>query len=219
MHCELRAVSDGILVKDLGSTNGTFVGTVRLREAVVSVATEITVGRTKVLLEPLAKRRVEVGYLDRFGSLVGASPKMRRVFGILEKVASTPLSVLIGRDRYGQRARSAWVPRREQPPRRPLRRRRLRAHSECPRREPPFRSRKGDVHRRDRAAEGSARRGPRRHLVSRRELGELPLDLQPKLCRRALQRGQIRRVGGSAFEPIDSRGPRRDPAGISSAPR
>ena len=26
VHCELRAVNEGILVRDLGSTNGTFVG-------------------------------------------------------------------------------------------------------------------------------------------------------------------------------------------------
>src|ERR1700734_3482138 len=37
----------------------------------------------------------EVGFADHFGPLVGTSPKMRRVFGILEKVAATPLSVII----------------------------------------------------------------------------------------------------------------------------
>ncbi|HET9929912.1 MAG TPA: FHA domain-containing protein, partial [Polyangiaceae bacterium] len=32
VHCELRAQSDGVVVKDCGSTNGTFVEGVRLRE-------------------------------------------------------------------------------------------------------------------------------------------------------------------------------------------
>src|SRR5579859_3616037 len=95
IHCELRAVSEGILVRDLGSTNGTFIGPIRVREAVVAVASELTVGRTKLLIEPTAKKRVDVGFADRFGGLVGASPKMRRVFSILEKVGATPLSVLI----------------------------------------------------------------------------------------------------------------------------
>jgi DNA-binding NtrC family response regulator len=36
------------------------------------------------------------------------------------------------------------------------------------------------------------------------ELGELPIDLQPKLLR-ALSERQIRRVGGSTFDPIDVR--------------
>ncbi len=67
-------------------------------------------------LEPQAKRRVEVGFSDRFGPLVGSSPKMRRVFGVLEKVASTPLAVLIARrDRDGQGARRQGHPRRERP--------------------------------------------------------------------------------------------------------
>src|SRR6185312_14668991 len=36
------------------------------------------------------------------------------------------------------------------------------------------------------------------------ELGELPLELQPKLLR-ALAERHVKRVGGSAFEPIDVR--------------
>ena len=94
-HCELRAVGEGLLVKDLGSTNGTYLGPVRVREAIVSTPSELTVGRSKIFIEPQAKRRVEVAFSERFGPLVGGSPKMRRVFGILEKVANTPLSVLI----------------------------------------------------------------------------------------------------------------------------
>ena len=95
IHCELRAVNEGILVKDLGSTNGTFVGSIRVREAVLTVASEVVVGRSKVIVEPTAKKRVDVGFADRFGPLVGSSPKMRRVFGVLEKISATPLSVLI----------------------------------------------------------------------------------------------------------------------------
>src|SRR5580700_3947855 len=42
IHCELRAVDHGILVRDLGSTNGTFIGPTRIKEAVVTTATEVT---------------------------------------------------------------------------------------------------------------------------------------------------------------------------------
>src|SRR4051794_19492033 len=56
-HCELRAVDDGIAVRDLGSTNGTFVGTLRIRDAVVTAPTEIQVGKARFTLEPAAKRR------------------------------------------------------------------------------------------------------------------------------------------------------------------
>src|ERR1700722_18471227 len=53
-HCELRAVGDGILVRDLDSTNGTFLGPVRVREAVVTTLSELTVGRSRVVIEPQA---------------------------------------------------------------------------------------------------------------------------------------------------------------------
>src|SRR5581483_10973961 len=92
LHLELRAIAEGILVKDLGSTNGTFVGPVRVREIVVTGPTDVVLGQTRIHVEPSAKKRVDVGFTDRFGPLVGSSPKMRRVFSILEKVAPTPLS-------------------------------------------------------------------------------------------------------------------------------
>ena len=95
VHCELRATNDGVLVHDLGSTNGTFVGPIKVQDATITMRAEITVGQTRLVVEPDAKRRVEIGYSDHFGVLVGASPKMRRVFSVLEKVAATPLSVLI----------------------------------------------------------------------------------------------------------------------------
>ena len=95
VHCELRATNDGVLVRDLGSTNGTFVGPVKVQEATITMRAEVTVGQTRLVVEPDAKRRVDLGFSDHFGGLVGASPRMRRVFSVLEKVAPTPLSVLI----------------------------------------------------------------------------------------------------------------------------
>ncbi|MBS2012179.1 MAG: FHA domain-containing protein, partial [Deltaproteobacteria bacterium] len=96
IHCELRAVNEGILVRDLGSTNGTLVGSLRVREGVITQKSEIVVGQTRISIEPSGgKQKVDVGFSDRFGELVGSSPKMRRVFGVLEKVSNTALSILI----------------------------------------------------------------------------------------------------------------------------
>ena len=95
IHCELRAVDHGILVRDLTSTNGTYLGSVRVREAVITMPTDIVVGGTRITIEPTTKQRVDVGFADHFGPLVGSSPKMRRVFSVLENVAKTRLSVLI----------------------------------------------------------------------------------------------------------------------------
>jgi DNA-binding NtrC family response regulator len=203
-HCELRAVSEGILVKDLGSTNGTFLGPVRVREATIVTTSELTVGRSRVIVEPQAKRRVEVGFSDHFGPLVGSSPKMRRVFSVLEKVASTPLSVLIvGETGTGKELVAKAV------------------HGAGGRADGPFvvvdcgsippslaesilfGHEKG-------AFTGAADR--RKGALAEAdggtlfldELGELPIELQPKLLR-ALSEKQVKRVGGATFEPIDVR--------------
>src|ERR1700722_20291702 len=95
IHCELRAMDQGILVRDLGSTNGTYIGPTRIHEAVITALTDITLGGTRITVERRTKQRVDVRLADHFGRLGGPSPKIRRVFGSLEKVAATPLSVII----------------------------------------------------------------------------------------------------------------------------
>jgi DNA-binding NtrC family response regulator len=204
LHCELRAVSEGILVRDLGSTNGTFIGAVRVREAIVSTQSELTLGKTKIQLVPEAKRRVDVGFSDHFGPLVGNSPRMRRVFGVLEKVARTPLSVLIvgetgtGKElvakalhEVSDRAGSPFVV------------------VDCGSIPPTLAESILFGHERG-AFTGATER--RKGALAESdggtlfldELGELPPELQPKLLR-ALSEKQVKRVGGAAFEPIDVR--------------
>ena len=204
IHCELRAVNEGVLVKDLGSTNGTFVGALRIREAVITTASEVLVGQTRIAIEPTGKQRVDVGYSDRFGDLVGTSPKMRRVFGVLEKVANTALSILIlGETGTGKEVVAKSV------------------HGASDRKNGPFvvldcgsipsslaesilfGHEKGvftGATERKKGALADAHGG----TLFLDELGELPLDLQPKLLR-ALAERQVKRVGGNAFEPIDVR--------------
>jgi len=205
MHCELRAIDDGILLRDLGSTNGTFAGVLKVREALITSRMEIVLGTTRVVIEPSAEaRKVDVGYTDRFGPLVGRSPKMRRVFGVLERIAATPLSVLIlGETGTGKELIAKAI------------------HEASPRKGKAFvvvdcgaipatlaesllfghekGSFTGATDRRDGAlldADGGT--------LFLDELGELPIDLQPKLLR-ALSEKQVKRVGGSSFEPIDVR--------------
>jgi DNA-binding NtrC family response regulator len=204
IHCELRAVDHGILVRDLGSTNGTFIGPTRIKEAVITTSTEVTVGRVRLLIEPAAKQRVDVGFSDHFGPIVGVSPKMRRVFSILEKVSGTPLSVLIlGETGTGKELVAKAI------------------HDASSRKDKPFvvvdcgsipptlaesllfghekGSFTGATERR-KGALSEANEG----TLFLDELGELPVDLQPKLLR-ALSERQVKRVGGSSFEPIDVR--------------
>ncbi len=204
LHCELRATNEGILVKDLGSTNGTFIGAVRVREVVVTTTCEITVGQSNVLIEPTAKHRVDVGFAERFGGIVGNSPKMRRVFSVLEKVSATPLSVLIlGETGTGKEVVAKAI------------------HDHSPHKDGPFvvvdcgsipptlaesllfGHEKGSFTGATERRKGALAEADKGTLFLD-ELGELPIELQPKLLR-ALAERQIKRVGGSSFEPIDVR--------------
>jgi DNA-binding NtrC family response regulator len=204
LHCELRAVSEGILVRDLGSTNGTFIGAVRVREAIVSTQSELTLGRSKILLVPEAKRRVDVGFSDRFGPLVGSSPRMRRVFGVLEKVARTPLSVLIvGETGTGKELVAKALHEVSDRSGSPF------VVVDCGSIPPTLAESILFGHERG-AFTGATER--RKGALAEAdggtlfldELGELPLELQPKLLR-ALSEKQVKRVGGAAFELIDVR--------------
>ncbi|HZU82997.1 MAG TPA: sigma 54-interacting transcriptional regulator [Polyangiaceae bacterium] len=203
-HCELRAVSEGILVKDLGSTNGTFVGPVRVREATIATTAELTVGRSKVVVQPLAKRRVDVGFSDRFGPLVGSSPKMRRVFGVLEKVSGTPLSVLIvGETGTGKELVAKAIHQASERSAGPF------VVVDCGSIPPTlaesilFGHEKGAFTGATERRKGALAEADGGTLFLD-ELGELPPELQPKLLR-ALSEKQVKRVGGSTFEPIDVR--------------
>ncbi|MGO8997092.1 MAG: sigma 54-interacting transcriptional regulator [Polyangiaceae bacterium] len=203
-HCELRATNEGVLVKDLGSTNGTFIGAIRIREALVTSAVDLTLGQSKVHVEPSKSHRVDVGFADRFGPLVGTSPKMRRVFSVLDRVANTPLSVLIlGETGTGKELVAKAI------------------HEASDRKTGPFvvvdcgsipptlaesilfgheRGSFTGANERRKGALAEADGG----TLFFDELGELPIELQPKLLR-ALAERQVKRVGGSAFESMDVR--------------
>ena len=43
-HCELKVVGDEVLVKDLGSSNGTFVNRIRVEDTVLKAGDELVVG-------------------------------------------------------------------------------------------------------------------------------------------------------------------------------
>jgi len=220
-HCELRAVDQGILVRDLTSTNGTFIGSTRVREAIVTMPTEITVGATHLRIEPATKQRVDVGFADHFGPMVGSTPRMRRVFSVLEKVSKTPLGVLItGEAGTGKELAARAVHAASSRAPKPF------VVLDCAAIPPPlaeaflFGCEKGGAPgatERRKGALAEAHEG----TLFLEELGELPLDLQPKLLR-ALQERHVKRLGATSFEPADVRviaGTRRDLGAAMNAGR
>src|SRR3990172_6786979 len=95
-HAVVEEKADGYLLRDLGSTNGTFLDGVKVREAYLSAGSVIRLGQTEIAFSPVEERVENLrSSSDRFGELVGASAAMREVFGVLERVAPTDVSVLI----------------------------------------------------------------------------------------------------------------------------
>ncbi len=93
-HAEIRMTPDGLLLRDLGSTNGTFINDVRITEAYVPEHAECRLGYSRMLIrQHTEERKVAVPRQDRLGELVGASERMRELYGLIRAVAPTPTTV------------------------------------------------------------------------------------------------------------------------------
>ncbi len=94
-HLELEPRPDGVVVRDLDSTNGTFLAGTRVRELVIEEDARLTLGRTTIRISIEEAALPEISAQPGFGRLVGASPAMHRVFGVLERVAPTDSTILL----------------------------------------------------------------------------------------------------------------------------
>jgi transcriptional regulator with AAA-type ATPase domain len=97
VHLELERRGDGrILVRDLDAASGTWLGPHRMLEAELGPGAELRLGDSGIRIEAndqaLSERSSEE---MRFGGLLGASPEMRELFTALERIAPTPLTLLV----------------------------------------------------------------------------------------------------------------------------
>jgi DNA-binding NtrC family response regulator len=95
-HLELSRVGDRVRVRDLESTNGTWLGAHRVVDIELAPGAELTIGDSLVRVgtdESVVAS--PAGESDSFGQLVGRSAIMRELFGTLERIAPKELSVLI----------------------------------------------------------------------------------------------------------------------------
>ena len=95
-HCEIIASETGFLLRDLGSSNGTWVAGVRVREAWLEPGMPIRVGRTVIRFEHgSGSVEIDLSGREQFYDLIGHGVRMREIFAVLEKVAASDLTVLV----------------------------------------------------------------------------------------------------------------------------
>jgi DNA-binding NtrC family response regulator len=204
-HVELRRDERGILLADVGSTNGTRIGPALVRSASVGLEPGSTIGLGATRLRVDDGDVVAVGgELETFGELRAESPAMKRLFATAEKLATSEVPVLL----FGESGTGKELLARA-------------LHDSSPRSEGPFVTVdcgaitptlfSSELFGHERGAFTGAER---QHLGAFErahggslfldELGELPAELQPALLG-ALERGKIRRVGGQKDVEVDVR--------------
>ncbi len=205
IHLELQARPEGVRVRDVDSRNGTFSLGVRIHEVTVASEARFTLGKTTLLVAPLPTEDAETqAPRTTFGRAVGQSAAMQRLFGMLERSAQSAFPVLLlGETGTGKEVLAEAI------------------HQASPRRDGPFvivdcgavvsslieselfGHAKGAFTgaMADRQGQLAAAHGG---TVFLDEIGELPLELQPKLLR-VLESGTVRRVGDNAARDVDVR--------------
>jgi transcriptional regulator with PAS, ATPase and Fis domain len=216
-HAEIARTPSGIVLRDLGSRNGTFVGRLAIKEVLLSSGAEIKVGTSTLRFETggeagrlarLARQPVRAEELDgipaRFGAAVGSSVAMKKLFALVARLAPTELTItLMGETGAGKDVLARAIHQASLRGSKPF------VVFDCGAVAPTlieselFGHEKGSF-----TGATSERRGAfeRAHTgtLFLDEIGELSLELQPKLLR-ALEQRTIRRVGGSEDLPVDVR--------------
>jgi DNA-binding NtrC family response regulator len=95
-HLVIEPRAEGVILRDLGSTNGSFVQGARFQELTLGFGTEVTIGQTVLKYVP-SEEHLELQPSDEesYGSLAGRDPKLRKLFRLLADVAASDATVLI----------------------------------------------------------------------------------------------------------------------------
>ncbi len=95
-HAEISHTTEGFLLQDLGSTNGTFLDGVRVDRAYLKDGVTVTVGETNIKFRLHSETLVpKATSKTRWGEMVGESKTMREAFSLLERLAVSDVTVLV----------------------------------------------------------------------------------------------------------------------------
>ncbi len=96
LHCELKLMPEGYRLRDLGSTNGTYVKGVRIVDAFIQPGSTIQIGKSAIIFEPLDEAiAMPLWNEARLQQLVGGSAGMRHLFDLVNRFAQSDATVLI----------------------------------------------------------------------------------------------------------------------------
>ncbi|MBL90206.1 MAG: Fis family transcriptional regulator [Myxococcales bacterium] len=200
-HAEITVTDKGFRIKDTGSTNGTFIDGIRVMDAILAPGKKVSFGNFETefhVLEDTVSEKIFES--EEYHGAVGRSAHMRTLFSRIQKVATTPATVLIQGETGTGKEVVAWA-----------------IYEASNRKDENFvvidcsaipkNLIESELFGHEKGAFTGAvsqRKGAfeRAHggTLFLDELGELELELQPKLLR-ALEQRKIQRVGGD--KPID----------------
>jgi DNA-binding NtrC family response regulator len=95
-HCRVWLTRAGVVVRDLGSKNGTVVNGIRLVEAILPPGVVVALGGSELRVElEGGVRQVALAAEGRFGDAIGSAPAMRAAFARLAAAARTDEPLVI----------------------------------------------------------------------------------------------------------------------------
>lgn len=94
-HFKLSLGEDEILLEDLDSRNGVWVGRARIQRAALLPGAVFRAGACHFRLDGIRTKTTAITDSDHFYGVRGISPAMRSVFALLNRAAKTPLPVLV----------------------------------------------------------------------------------------------------------------------------
>lgn len=204
-HVALEVLREGLALSDLASTNGTTVNGVIVREGLLRGGERVVLGSTTLLVSvgpPLDTPSLP--YERSFGTVLGASFEMQRLYPLCRRLAATNVPLVIeGETGTGKECLAESLHLHGDRAQRPF------VVFDCTVVTPTLLESELFGHERGAftgavsAHQGVFERADGGTLLID-EVGELPPSLQPKLLR-ALERSEVCRVGGSTWRKVDVR--------------
>ncbi len=89
-HLAVEVRADRVVVRDLGSRNGSWFGGARFTELAITLGAVIRIGASELALSDGGD-----GARESFGGLIGRSAAMQKVYALLERIARSDAPVLV----------------------------------------------------------------------------------------------------------------------------